>query len=186
MKKLDKMDLKTFLNAYREGVKSATGKHLSRRKIVENIFKNNPEEWGKLENKYEKWEMGIGKPKDESDRITIKTFFGISDFENISGHILVDAIDRYPEGLHEVETADNKTNSSKQKNKEKLSANKDNLLSSQLTINDEDMHTLNLEMVRHIMEMSKQIVETNSILARKIPDLKDGEVERKPLKERRA
>ncbi len=80
----------------------------------------------------------------------------------------------------------NKTNNLKQKNSKKLSGNKDNLLDSQLTINEDDMHTLNLEMARHIMEISRQLAETNGILARKIPDLKDDKSERKPLKERRA
>jgi len=172
------MILSDFIKKYREGVKQATGKGLSGIALSKLV--------GVDKYRLQKWEQGIAQPKDDNDRISVKLFFGLEDFLNIGEDVLKSAIDRYPEGLHEEVAADNKTNSSKQKNKEKLSNDKDNLLSSQLTINDEDMHTLNLEMVRHIMEMSKQIVETNSILARKIPDLKDGEVERKPLKERRA
>ena len=104
------------------------------------------------------------------------------DFSGLN-HMLIDNL---KEGIINEEKADNKTNSTKEKNSKNLYNDKDNLLSSPLTITHEDMHTLNLEMVRHIMEMSKQIVETNAVLARKSPDLKDGDVERKPLKERRA
>ena len=91
------MDLKTFLTNYRNGVRAATGKLLSRREVVVNIFGKegvSDEEIGKIEKKYEKWEVGKAKPKDDSDRNAIKSFFGIVDLENISEDVLNSALTR--------------------------------------------------------------------------------------------
>ena len=110
----------------------------------------------------------------------IKTFcekFGYS-FETINAGII--------EKMATPIGVPNKTNNLKEKNSKKLSGNKDNLLASQLTINEDDMHTFNLELVRHIMKMNEELIAINGVLARKVPDLKDDEIERKPLKERRA
>lgn len=92
------MDLKTFLLAYRNGAKLATGRLLSRKKVVENIFKKNgttPEFLQKTLNKYEKWEAGTGKPKEDADRLSIKEYFGINNFDEISEDVLTSAIGNY-------------------------------------------------------------------------------------------
>ena len=104
------------------------------------------------------------------------------DFEALN-RLLIEGLKK--EILYE-QGAGNKTNNPKQKNSKKLSVNQDNLLSSQSTQTDEDMSKLNLELVRHIMKMNEELIATNAVLARKVPDLKDDESERKPLKERRA
>lgn len=103
-------------------------------------------------------------------------------FEAVN-HLLIEKIKNE---IVEGQTVPNKAENSKEKNSKKLSGNKDNLLNSQLTINEDDMHTINLEMVRHIMKMNEELIQTNGVLARKIPDLKEDEAERQPVKERRA
>lgn len=95
------MLLSEFLSAYRKGVELATGKAFSVMQLSKIL---------KVENyNLAKWEKLGRIPATETDRLKIKIFFGIADFETIGEDVLNSAIARYPKGLGNIEEGSAKT-----------------------------------------------------------------------------
>jgi hypothetical protein len=87
-----------FIKSYRKGVNISTGKAFSLRALAELIA---VDQW-----RLQKWEQGIGSPKDESDRIKVKNFFGIDlNNEELSEQLLKSAIERYPHAANPMPEA---------------------------------------------------------------------------------
>lgn len=89
------MKLSEFLKKYRSGVNVATGAAFSVRMLADILHV--------AQHNLAKWEQKGAFPISESDRLRVKSFFGIDDFENIENEVLKSAIKRYPKGLALVE-----------------------------------------------------------------------------------
>jgi len=82
------MMLGEFLKKYRDSVKAATGNGLSVRALSEMLSVS--------QHRLTKWEIDGAMPFSNSDRLSLKLFFGIEDLENISPDVLKKAVERYP------------------------------------------------------------------------------------------
>lgn len=171
------MVLKDFLLKYRIGVRAATGKVLSINRLVHLMLPANrklDQEFSKkLVKRFEQWEAGNGKPKEDVDRIIVKTFFGIDDFDNIKEGALKEAIARYPKGMADaVILHDTLTETQTDENQLQ---NVNTLLNNELSSLSTKDQLMIIDRILTLLEQSSaredRLAGVIDVLARKVPDV---------------